>query len=206
MIEVEHLSRSYGQILAVDDVSFSIPRGELVGLLGHNGAGKTTVMKMLAGYLEPSAGRVRLGGHYLDAQRRQCQRQLGYLPENCPLYPEMTVVEYLDYQATVRGLEAAARPAAVREAASQARPGDVVLLAPACSSFDAYRDFRDIYQDELFLELGVTDASGKTEASAFSRTEQVLKTIKPARSISPVCDHPDEMSRSASKRESYSFI
>lgn len=138
MIEVEHLSRSYGPTRAVDDVSFSIRRGELVGMLGHNGAGKSTVMKMLTGYLEPSAGRVRLAGHYLDVRRRQCQRQLGYLPENCPLYPEMTVVEYLDYQAAVHGLEAPARARAVREAIERTWLGDRALV-PIANLSRGYR-------------------------------------------------------------------
>ncbi len=138
MIEVEHLSRHYGQTRAVEDVSFSIPRGELVGLLGHNGAGKSTVMKMLTGYLQPDAGRVRLAGCYLDSQRRQCQRQLGYLPENCPLYPEMTVVEYLDYQAAVHGLGSAERPAAVREVIERTWLGDRAL-APIASLSRGYR-------------------------------------------------------------------
>lgn len=116
MIEVRRLTRSYGDLKAVDDVSFDIDRSEVVGLLGHNGAGKTTVMKMLTGYLEPDAGAIRIEGLDLCEQRREVQRRIGYLAENCPLYPEMTVIDYLDYRATLQGLPRSERPAAIRQA------------------------------------------------------------------------------------------
>ena len=90
MIDVSSLSRNYGNTRAVDNVSFSVDDRSIVGLLGHNGAGKTTVMKMLSGYLEPSSGSVRIGGRDLETQRREIQRELGYLPESLPIYPEMT--------------------------------------------------------------------------------------------------------------------
>lgn len=104
MIDAERLTRRYGETLAVDSVSFSIGSGEIVGLLGHNGAGKTTIMKMLTGYLEPSAGTARVDGMDVATQREAVQEQLGYLPENCPTYPEMAVVDYLDYVAELRGV------------------------------------------------------------------------------------------------------
>ncbi|WP_089727294.1 ABC transporter ATP-binding protein [Candidatus Thiosymbion oneisti] len=116
MIEVRRLTRSYGDLKAVDDVSFDIGRSEVVGLLGHNGAGKTTVMKMLTGYLEPDAGAIRIEGLDIRAQRRKVQQRIGYLAENCPLYPEMTVIDYLDYQATLHGVPESERPAAIRAA------------------------------------------------------------------------------------------
>jgi len=121
MIEVQRLTRSYGDLKAVDDVSFDIGRSEVVGLLGHNGAGKTTVMKMLTGYLEPDAGAIRVEGFDLREQPREVQRRIGYLPENCPLYPEMTVIDYLDYQATLHGVPASERPAAIRQAIERTR-------------------------------------------------------------------------------------
>lgn len=116
MIEVKGLSRQYGNLTAVDDVSFDIAAGEVVGLLGHNGAGKTTVMKMLTGFLEPSSGSIQIDGVDLATQRRAVQARIGYLPENCPLYPEMAVVDYLEHQATLRGLVGAQRDHAVRSA------------------------------------------------------------------------------------------
>jgi len=116
MIEVQSLSRAYGDFLAVDDVSFNIPAGEIVGLLGHNGAGKTTIMKMLSGYLEPSAGQVTVDGLDLEQDTRAVQQRLGYLPENLPVYPDMSVADYLDYAATLKGLEGNARSDSIRRA------------------------------------------------------------------------------------------
>ena len=105
MIEADRLTRRYGDFTAVDDVSFRIEPGEIVGLLGHNGAGKTTIMKMLTGALEPSSGVVRVDGTALETAPGSVQRQLGYLPESVPLYPELAVVDYLAYVAQVRRLE-----------------------------------------------------------------------------------------------------
>ncbi|GAB4333070.1 MAG: gliding motility-associated ABC transporter ATP-binding subunit GldA [Desulfobulbaceae bacterium] len=104
MIKATSLTRTYGEFVAVDKVSFEIGQGEIVGLLGHNGAGKTTIMKMLTGYLEPTAGTIEIDGVPLTAGRRQLMERIGYLPENCPLYPEMTVVEYLEYAADLHGI------------------------------------------------------------------------------------------------------
>jgi ABC-2 type transport system ATP-binding protein len=105
MIQADRLSRRYGKFVAVDEVSFSIDHGEIVGLLGHNGAGKTTIMKMLTGYLEPSGGRVLVDGTVVEDDRQRVQQQLGYLPENLPLYPELAVADYLDYTARLRGVD-----------------------------------------------------------------------------------------------------
>ena len=104
MIEATHLVRRYGDFAAVDDVSFTIEAGEVVGLLGHNGAGKTTIMKMLTGFLEPSAGSVRVDGQDVCAAPARVQAQMGYLSESSPLYPELTVADYLAYAAQLRGL------------------------------------------------------------------------------------------------------
>ena len=104
MIHVEHLTRTYGPLKAVDDVSFTIGPGEIVGLLGHNGAGKTTIMKMLTGFLEPTAGVIRIDGLDLATDRQAVQARIGYLPENCPVYPEMTVAGALRYHAGLHGV------------------------------------------------------------------------------------------------------
>ncbi len=116
MIEVQSLSRRYGKTTAVDDVSFHIGPNEVVGLLGHNGAGKTTIMRMLSGYLEPSAGTIRIGGQVLEGNAASIQRELGYLPENLPMYPEMMVADYLEYAATLKGIAPEQRYDAVRQA------------------------------------------------------------------------------------------
>ena len=116
MIQVEHLTRRYGDVIAVDDVSFRIERGEVVGLLGHNGAGKTTIMKMMTGFLEPGGGSVRIDDLEIGRDTRAIQARIGYLPENCPVWPEMTVIDYLDYQATLHGVAETRRPRAIAEA------------------------------------------------------------------------------------------
>src|SRR3546814_6857889 len=102
LIVGDGLGRRYGAVTAVEDVSFEIGRHEVVGLLGHNGAGKTTIMKMIAGYLEPTAGRVLVDGIEVERDRAVAQARLGYLPENCPLYPEMTVLEHLEDRKSTR--------------------------------------------------------------------------------------------------------
>ena len=105
MIEADRLTRRYGDFVAVDEVSFSIEPGEIVGLLGPNGAGKTTIMKMLTGFLEPSSGRALVDGVELEQDPRTVQAQLGYLPENLPLYPELAVMDYLTHAAELRQVE-----------------------------------------------------------------------------------------------------
>jgi ABC-2 type transport system ATP-binding protein len=104
MLTVSQLKRAYGDFIAADAVSFSIAKGEIVGLLGHNGAGKTTVMKMLSGYLEPSAGEIVFEGQLLAHNLKALQQKIGYLPESLPVYPEMSVADYLDYAAELKGL------------------------------------------------------------------------------------------------------
>jgi ABC-2 type transport system ATP-binding protein len=116
MMELAHLTRRYGALTAVDDVSFSIGRGEVVGLLGHNGAGKSTVMKMLTGYLEPTSGSIRIDNLEIGRDTPAIQARIGYLPENCPVWPDMTVVEFLEYQAALHGLPPARRSAAIASA------------------------------------------------------------------------------------------
>ena len=105
MLEVNQLTRKYGDFKAVDNVSFSISKGEIVGLLGHNGAGKTTIMKIISGFLEPNSGNVMVDGINLADDPKGVQIGLGYLPENLPVYSEMTVVDYLDYAADLKGLK-----------------------------------------------------------------------------------------------------
>lgn len=105
MLEINQLSRKYGSFLAVDKVSFTIGKGEIVGLLGHNGAGKTTIMKMISGYLESNSGSVMVDGVDLDVNPKEVQSHLGYLPESLPVYPEMTVADYLDFAADLKGLK-----------------------------------------------------------------------------------------------------
>lgn len=105
MLEVSQLTRCYGEFKAVDNVNFKIGQGEIVGLLGHNGAGKTTIMKMISGYLEPNEGSIRIDNVDLQIDPKRAQRNIGYLPENLPIYPEMSVADYLDYAGDMKGLK-----------------------------------------------------------------------------------------------------
>ena len=121
MISVSNLSRSYGSTLAVDNVSFEITNGEVVGLLGHNGAGKTTIMKMITGFIEPSSGSVEVDGLALGENTVGIQKKIGYLPENCPVWPEMRVTDYLIYQAKLHLVEEAMIGSLVSEAIEKTR-------------------------------------------------------------------------------------
>ncbi len=104
MIAARGLTRFYGDTLAVENVSFSVSPGEIVGLLGHNGAGKSTVLKLITGALEPDQGTVHLDGEAMTPEAQGIRARIGYLPENLPLYTEMQVVDYLDYMARLQGL------------------------------------------------------------------------------------------------------
>ncbi len=115
MLEVRSISRRYGDLKAVDDVSFSIQTGEIVGLLGHNGAGKTTIMKMLSGYLEPDSGSILFQGQQVAPGAKSLQRSLGYLPENLPVYPELSVASYLQYAAELKGIKGKYQRQALRD-------------------------------------------------------------------------------------------
>ena len=116
MITVQNVEKRYGDLKAVSGLNFSIGRGEIVGLLGQNGAGKTTCMKIITGYLEPTSGVVMVDGIDVIKQRNQAQQSIGYLPENAPLYPEMRVEEYLNYISELRGLRGAEKLQAIDEA------------------------------------------------------------------------------------------
>jgi len=116
MIEVKNLSRFYDSLLAVDSVDFKIGKGEVVGLLGHNGAGKTTIMKMLTGFLEPSSGQIFIDGLEIGPDTGLIQKKIGYLPENCPVWPEMTVIDYLEYQATLHKISPNSIPDLINKA------------------------------------------------------------------------------------------
>lgn len=116
MIVVENLTKRYADRLVVQDVSFHVKKGEILGFLGPNGAGKSTTMKMLTGYLSPTSGKVTIGGHDMATESLKAKSLMGYMPENPPLYPEMTVTDYLAFVARLRGVEGGKVKAAVAEA------------------------------------------------------------------------------------------
>ena len=117
MIEVSHLSKKYGTRPAIEDLSFTVGDGQIFGLLGPNGAGKSTIMNILTGYLAATEGQVTVAGHPLPEEADAAKACVGYLPEQPPLYPEMTVAEYLDFAAELKGVKKADSPAQVQSAA-----------------------------------------------------------------------------------------
>ena len=117
MIEVSHLTKKYGRHLAVDDLSFAVEDGRIFGLLGPNGAGKSTIMNILTGYLAATSGQVTVAGHPLPEEAEAAKACVGYLPEQPPLYPEMTVQEYLNFAAELKGVKKADRKQQVLKAA-----------------------------------------------------------------------------------------
>ncbi len=131
MIEVLHISKRYGRTTAVDDVSFRVERGEILGFLGPNGAGKTTTMRILTGYMPPSEGRAVVAGYDVFDKPIEAKRRIGYLPETPPLYPEMTVREYLDFVARIKGVPPKERKARVE--ATMARTHVADMASRHCS-------------------------------------------------------------------------
>ena len=116
MIKVDNLVKNFGPKLAVNDVSFTVERGEVLGFLGPNGAGKSTTMRMVTGFIPPTSGRVSVGGHDMLATPIPAKRMIGYLPENAPSYADMTVHGFLNFVAEMRGIDGEARKRAVHRA------------------------------------------------------------------------------------------
>ncbi|MBI2226502.1 MAG: ABC transporter ATP-binding protein, partial [Betaproteobacteria bacterium] len=116
MIRVENLVKSFGAKRAVDDISFSVERGEVLGFLGPNGAGKSTTMRIVTGFYPPSSGRVTVGGFDIVENPIAAKRLIGYLPENAPGYADMTVHGFLSFAAELRGLAGEARKKAIQNA------------------------------------------------------------------------------------------
>jgi gliding motility-associated transport system ATP-binding protein len=125
VIEVQHLTKRYGRVTAVDDVSFRVERGEIFGFLGPNGAGKTTTMRILTGYMPATEGNAIVAGFDVFDQPIEAKRRTGYLPETPPLYPDMTVAEYLDFVAKIKGVLSADRRQRVRFVMDRTRITDM---------------------------------------------------------------------------------
>src|SRR5262249_37541761 len=113
MIDVDNVSKDFGPVKAISDVTFQVGRNEIVGLLGLNGAGKTTLMRILTTYMPATSGRARVAGYDVMSQSMDVRRNIGYLPENVPLYSEMRGEEYRNYRATLKGVERARRKARI---------------------------------------------------------------------------------------------
>ncbi|HVJ21368.1 MAG TPA: ATP-binding cassette domain-containing protein [Polyangiaceae bacterium] len=116
MIEVDRLTKDFGTVVAVRDVSFSVSKGEIVGFLGPNGAGKSTTLRIIAGFLGATSGKVSVNGHDIAESSLAARKSLGYMPEAAPLYPELRVVEYLGFRAELKGVPRRERKKAVERA------------------------------------------------------------------------------------------
>jgi ABC-2 type transport system ATP-binding protein len=125
MIEVDGLTKDYGATRAVDQVTFAVKKGEVLGFLGPNGAGKSTTMKMLTCFLSPTAGRARVAGYDVFDQSLEVRRHIGYLPEDTPIYRDMTVLEFLSFAADIRGMDSGKSPARIKEIGVRCGLGDV---------------------------------------------------------------------------------
>jgi gliding motility-associated transport system ATP-binding protein len=125
LIEVQHLTKRYGPVTAVNDVSFTVERGEILGFLGPNGAGKTTTMRVLTGYMPPSEGKAIVAGYDVLEQPIEAKRRTGYLPETPPLYPDMTVREYLTFVAKIKGVPRKESKSRIDEMMKKTRIDDV---------------------------------------------------------------------------------
>ncbi len=125
MIQVERLSKDYGPVMAVNNISFDIEQGEIVGFLGRNGAGKSTTIRILTTYLPATSGIARVAGYDVMTQAMEVRQSIGYLPESVPMYPEMHVEEYLDYRAKLKGVDRSIRQNRVAEAMERCRVREV---------------------------------------------------------------------------------
>jgi ABC-2 type transport system ATP-binding protein len=121
VIEVQHLTKRYGRVTAVDDVSFQVERGEILGFLGPNGAGKTTTMRILTGYMPATDGKAVVAGFDIFDQAIEAKRRIGYLPETPPLYPDMKVEEYLTFVAKIKGVPSGERKERIRAVMERTR-------------------------------------------------------------------------------------
>ena len=125
MIEVKNVTKKYGKAVAVEDISFSINDGEIVGLLGPNGAGKSTTMNILTGYIEQTSGEVTIEGYNTLRKLRKAKKQIGYMPEGVPLYPELTVKEFVTYMAELKQVDRKVRKEKVEKVIEQTGLKDV---------------------------------------------------------------------------------
>ncbi len=138
LIELDHVSRQFGDFKAVNDISFAIGQGEIIGLLGHNGAGKTTTMKLLTGYLEVSSGDISVDGLHIGRDKSRIQERIGYLPENCPLWTNMSVIEFLRYQASIKNIPAEKQEQNILDAITKTYLKEKALQ-PICTLSKGYR-------------------------------------------------------------------
>ena len=169
MIKVKNLVKAFGPKLAVNDVSFTVERGEVLGFLGPNGAGKSTTMRMVTGFIPPTSGKISVGGHDMLEDPLPAKRLIGYLPENAPAYADMTVQGFLDFAAELRGLHGEARKKAV------SRAGELCVLENV------------LYQDIDTLSKGYKHRTGL--AQALIHDPDILVMDEPTDGLDPNQKH-----------------
>ena len=166
MIEVDHLTKFYGDYPAISDVSFTAAKGEILGFLGPNAAGKTTTMRILTGFMPPTSGTARIAGHDVVTESLEARKRIGYLPETVPLYTDMTVKSYLAFMGTIRGMDSKA----IRR-----RTGDVVQI---CHLEDYYNSIVGKLSKGFRQRLGI--------AQAILHEPDVLVLDEPTIGIDPI--------------------
>lgn len=178
MLDVKNLHRKYQSFTAVDNVSFTIAKGEIVGLLGHNGAGKTTILKILSGFLEADAGKVVIDGLVLDEHRKLLQQKIGYLPENLPIYPDLSVGDYLDYAADLKGLSGAKKNAEIKRVLDATHISDK-LLAPIGTLSRGYKQRVGVAQALLGSPqlLILDEPTNGLDPSQTQQMRELIRTI-----------------------------
>ena len=179
MIEVQHLTKRYGPFTAVDDISFTVDKGEILGFLGPNGAGKTTTMRVLTGYMPPTEGTAVVAGYSLLDKPIEAKRRTGYLPETPPLYPDMTVREYLEFCARIKGLPRADRKARVSSAMERTRVAD--MAARHCAKLSkGYRQRVGLAQALLGNPevLILDEPTAGLDPKQINETRQLIKELR----------------------------
>ena len=121
MIEVKNVTKKYPNIKAVDNISFTVKDGEVVGFLGPNGAGKTTTMNMITGFIEPTEGQIIINGFDIVKKAKKAKKQIGYMPEGVPLYTELTAKEFVNYMAELKGVKSKDRKEIVEKALEEVK-------------------------------------------------------------------------------------
>ena len=183
MIEVQHLTKRYGRVTAVDDVSFRVERGEILGFLGPNGAGKTTTMRILTGYMPATEGKAIVAGFDVFDQPIEAKRRTGYLPETPPLYPDMSVIEYLEFVAKIKGVPIGERRQRIRDVMERTRIADMA--------------------DRLCGKLSKGYKQRVGLAQALIHNPDVLILDEPTAGLDPEADHRNARAHQGARRRSH---
>jgi ABC-2 type transport system ATP-binding protein len=185
MIKVENLRKEFGTKVAVNDVSFSLEKGQVLGFLGPNGAGKSTTMRMVTGYFKPTSGKIRIGGIDMLDDPEAAKKSIGYLPENAPLYSDMTVASFLGFCAELRGLRGAAQSKALDRVLDRTCFAQSIIHDPDVLILDEPTDGLDPNQKHEVRSL--IKRMGENKAIIFST--HILEEVEAACSRAIIIDH-----------------